>query len=248
MGDNFAHFRLFSSFPENKGLTALETGKNSFSKVHRIHRKCRKLRQIITLPMQAFVVLRSSLFDERQWRMFSVIGFLIAAIFALVGLTDGGVLRLICFVSAGMLIGLIGLAWVYQARGKVERLVIEGAQLTRTRRLLIGTRQSRQTLSSLQAFEFRAYDGRALESRLDAWFRRAHQHPDPNEYLGLISDAGGKVYSQRQAFKRSEVDTQPVWELRMVFADGEVWQWRYRNVPAKERKALGDFLVFLSRR
>jgi hypothetical protein len=197
--------------------------------------------------MQAFVVFRSSMIDERQWRMFSISGLLIAATTALIGLIDTGLERVLLLLVAASLVIVIGLFQVYRTRGKVEQLLLDGDQLIRTRQLLIGTRTQQQRVGTLTSYSFMAYDDRALESRMDAWFRRANRQPDGNEYQTLLRDSGGVIWTRRQDFRRAVVEALPVWELHMAFTSGEVWTWRYKSLPKGKRLAMAEFLEALAR-
>lgn len=186
------------------------------------------------------------MFEERQWRMLTSVGLLIAFTIALMGLLDTGIERVLLLVIAGLLLLVLVLSWVYRLRGRVEHILLDGDLLTRTRRHLVGTRRHKQGVGALREYSFMAYDGRDLESRIDAWFRRANRQPDPQEYLTLLRDSGGVIYTDRQVFERGPVEPLPIWELRLTFADGQVWTWRYRSLTRRNRKALADFLEALA--
>jgi hypothetical protein len=197
--------------------------------------------------MQAFVVFRSSMFDERQWRMFSISGLLIAATTAFIGLIDTGIERVLLLVTAASLFAVIGLLHINRSRGKVEEISIGEGLLVRVRKTLTGRQTLRQEVASIVSYSFVAYDDRALESRIDAWFRRANRQPDGREYQTLVLDSGGLIWKRRQDFRLAAALDLSTWELKLVFTGGEAWTWRYRSMAKKDRLAMAGFLEALAR-
>ena len=197
--------------------------------------------------MKAFIVPRSSMLDARRWRMFAIMGMLVAGTLGTLAFLDTGVQRILLLTAALGIVGVILYYSFLQRQGAEEELLIDGNILVQTKRSLLGRRVRQRKISAMVHYEMIAYDPHALESRLDAWFRRANRHPNPTEYKNMVIDSGGVVFQRRQDFKRKTAERQPTWDLKIEFHnDPQSWVWRFSG-RGKGRKEMADFLEELAK-
>lgn len=197
--------------------------------------------------MKAFIVPRSSMLDARRWRMYAVMGWLVAGTLGALAYLDAGVQRMLLLTAALAIVGVL-LYYTFTQRSRAEEeLLIDGNLLVHTKHGMLGKRVRQHDISAMVHYELMAYDPQALESRLDAWFRRTNRHPTPTEYKGLVIDSGGVVFQRRQDFKRKSAERQPTWDLKIEFHnDPQSWVWRF-NGRGKGRKEMADFLEELAK-
>lgn len=196
--------------------------------------------------MKAFIVPRSSMLDARRWRMFAFMGALVAGTLGTLAFLDDGTQRMLLLTAALGIVGVILYYTFLQRRGAKEELLIDGNLLVHTRRSILGKRVRQRKISAMVHYEMMAYDPHALESRLDAWFRRANRHPTPAEYKVMVIDSGGVVFQRRQDFKRKNAERQPTWDLKIEFHnDPQSWVWRFSG-RGNGRKEMADFLEALA--